>query len=93
MADAAELVVRIRGDASDLEATIAVLKAIVKIGATQTKIIIRVQKVLRHIKANAGHTNCLATSRLAVTNKKRMRITSESVNKNVTALKAQKGIR
>lgn len=57
----------------------------------KAKIIIQVQKVLRHIKANARRTNHLANKPYGIDEyKKAYEDNVKSVNKNVTALKAQK---
>lgn len=93
MADAAELVVRIRGDASDLEATInSVESELSKLEQTQSKNNNTSTKGLTAYKKQMQDAQTtLQTSRTALTNtKKAYEDNVKSVNKNVTALKAQK---
>lgn len=93
MADAAELVVRIRGDASDLEATISsVENELSKLEQTQSKNNNTSTKGLTAYKKQMQDAQTtLQTSRTALTNtKKAYEDNVKSVNKNVTALKAQK---
>ena len=93
MADAAELVVRIRGDASDLEATISSVESeLSKLEQTQSKNNNTSTKGLTAYKKQMQDAQTtLQTSRTALTNtKKAYEDNVKSVNKNVTALKAQK---
>lgn len=93
MADAAELVVRIRGDASDLEATISGVESeLSKLEQTQSKNNNTSTKGLTAYKKQMQDAQTtLQTSRTALTNtKKAYEDNVKSVNKNVTALKAQK---
>ncbi len=93
MADAAELVVRIRGDASDLEATISSVESeLSKLEQTQSKNNNTSTKGLTAYKKQMQDAQTtLQTSRMALTNtKKAYEDNVKSVNKNVTALKAQK---
>lgn len=93
MADAAELVVRIRGDASDLEATISSVESeLSKLEQTQSKNNNTSTKGLTAYKKQMQDVQTtLQTSRTALTNtKKAYEDNVKSVNKNVTALKAQK---
>lgn len=93
MADAAELVVRIRGDASDLEATISSVESeLSKLEQTQSKNNNTSAKGLTAYKKQMQDAQTtLQTSRTALTNtKKAYEDNVKSVNKNVTALKAQK---
>ena len=93
MADAAELVVRIRGDASDLEATInGVESELSKLEQTQSKNNNTSTKGLTAYKKQMQDAQTtLQTSRTALINtKKAYEDNVKSVNKNVTALKAQK---
>ena len=93
MADAAELVVRIRGDASDLEATISSVESeLSKLEQTQSKNNNTSTKGLTAYKKQMQDAQTtLQTSRTALTNtKKAYDDNVKSVNKNVTALKAQK---
>lgn len=93
MADAAELVVRIRGDASDLEATISGVESeLSKLEQTQSKNNNTSTKGLTAYKKQMQDAQTtLQTSRTALTNtKKAYENNVKSVNKNVTALKAQK---
>lgn len=93
MADAAELVVRIRGDASDLEATISSVESeLLKLEQTQSKNNNTSTKGLTAYKKQMQDAQTtLQTSRTALTNtKKAYEDNVKSVNKNVTALKAQK---
>lgn len=93
MADAAELVVRIRGDASDLEATISSVESeLSKLEQTQSKNNNTSTKGLAAYKKQMQDAQTtLQTSRTALTNtKKAYEDNVKSVNKNVTALKAQK---
>ena len=93
MADAAELVVRIRGDASDLEATISSVESeLSKLEQTQSKNNKTSTKGLTAYKKQMQDAQTtLQTSRTALTNtKKAYEDNVKSVNKNVTALKAQK---
>lgn len=93
MADAAELVVRIRGDASDLEATISSVESeLSKLEQTQSKNNNTSTKGLTAYKKQMQEAQTtLQTSRTALTNtKKAYEDNVKSVNKNVTALKAQK---
>ena len=93
MADAAELIVRIRGDASDLEATISSVESeLSKLEQTQSKNNNTSTKGLTAYKKQMQDAQTtLQTSRTALTNtKKAYEDNVKSVNKNVTALKAQK---
>lgn len=93
MADAAELVVRIRGDASDLEATISSVESeLSKLEQTQSKNNNTSTKgLMAYKKQMQDAQTTLQTSRTALTNtKKAYEDNVKSVNKNVTALKAQK---
>jgi len=93
VADAAELVVRIRGDASDLEATISSVESeLSKLEQTQSKNNNTSTKGLTAYKKQMQDAQTtLQTSRTALTNtKKAYEDNVKSVNKNVTALKAQK---
>ena len=93
MADAAELVVKIRGDASDLEATISSVESeLSKLEQTQSKNNNTSTKGLTAYKKQMQDAQTtLQTSRTALTNtKKAYEDNVKSVNKNVTALKAQK---
>ena len=93
MADAAELVVRIRGDASDLEETISSVESeLSKLEQTQSKNNNTSTKGLTAYKKQMQDAQTtLQTSRTALTNtKKAYEDNVKSVNKNVTALKAQK---
>ena len=93
MADAAELVVRIRGDASDLEATISSVESeLSKLEQTQSKNNNTSTKGLTAYKKQMQDAQTtLQTSRTVLTNtKKAYEDNVKSVNKNVTALKAQK---
>ena len=93
MADAAELIVRIRGDASDLEATISGVESeLSKLEQTQSKNNNTSTKGLTAYKKQMQDAQTtLQTSRTALTNtKKAYEDNVKSVNKNVTALKAQK---
>lgn len=93
MADAAELVVRIRGDASDLEATISSVESeLSKLEQTQSKNNNTSTKGLTAYKKQMQDAQTtLQTSRTALINtKKAYEDNVKSVNKNVTALKAQK---
>lgn len=93
MADAAELIVRIRGDASDLEATISSVESeLSKLEQTQSKNNNTSTKGLTAYKKQMQDAQTtLQTSRTALTNtKKTYEDNVKSVNKNVTALKAQK---
>lgn len=93
MADAAELVVRIRGDASNLEATISSVESeLSKLEQTQSKNNNTSTKGLTAYKKQMQDAQTtLQTSRTALTNtKKAYEDNVKSVNKNVTALKAQK---
>lgn len=93
MADVAELVVRIRGDASDLEATISgVSQQLEELERTQSKNNNTSTKGLTAYKKQMQDAQTtLQTSRTALTNtKKAYEDNVKSVNKNVTALKAQK---
>lgn len=93
MADAAELVVRIRGDASDLEATISSVESeLSKLEQTQSKNNNTSTKGLTAYKKQMQDAQTtLQTSRTALTNtKKAYEDNVKSVNKNVMALKAQK---
>jgi len=93
VADAAELVVRIRGDASDLEATISGVESeLSKLEQTQSKNNNTSTKGLTAYKKQMQDAQTtLQTSRTALTNtKKAYEDNVKSVNKNVTALKAQK---
>ena len=93
MADAAELIVRIRGDASDLEATISSVESeLSKLEQTQSKNNNTSTKGLTAYKKQMQDAQTtLQTSRTALTNtKKAYEDSVKSVNKNVTALKAQK---
>jgi TP901 family phage tail tape measure protein len=93
VADAAELVVRIRGDASDLEATISSVESeLSKLEQTQSKNNNTSTKGLTAYKKQMQDAQTtLQTSRMALTNtKKAYEDNVKSVNKNVTALKAQK---
>lgn len=93
MADAAELIVRIRGDASDLEATISSVESeLSKLEQTQSKNNNTSTKGLTAYKKQMQDAQTtLQTSRTALINtKKAYEDNVKSVNKNVTALKAQK---
>ena len=93
MADAAELVVRIRGDASDLEATISSVESeLSKLEQTQSKNNnTSIKGLTAYKKQMQDAQTTLQTSRTALTNtKKAYEDNVKSVNKNVTALKAQK---
>jgi TP901 family phage tail tape measure protein len=93
VADAAELVVRIRGDASDLEETISSVESeLSKLEQTQSKNNNTSTKGLTAYKKQMQDAQTtLQTSRTALTNtKKAYEDNVKSVNKNVTALKAQK---
>ena len=93
MADAAELVVRIRGDASDLEETISSVESeLSKLEQTQSKNNNTSTKGLTAYKKQMQDAQTtLQTSHTALTNtKKAYEDNVKSVNKNVTALKAQK---
>ena len=93
MADAAELVVRIRGDASDLETTISGVESeLSKLEQTQSKNNnTSIKGLTAYKKQMQDAQTTLQTSRTALTNtKKAYEDNVKSVNKNVTALKAQK---
>jgi TP901 family phage tail tape measure protein len=93
VADAAELIVRIRGDASDLEATISSVESeLSKLEQTQSKNNNTSTKGLTAYKKQMQDAQTtLQTSRTALINtKKAYEDNVKSVNKNVTALKAQK---
>jgi TP901 family phage tail tape measure protein len=93
VADAAELVVRIRGDASDLEATISSVESeLSKLEQTQSKNNnTSIKGLTAYKKQMQDAQTTLQTSRTALTNtKKAYEDNVKSVNKNVTALKAQK---